>query len=37
MQRYLRHPRAMQVQNRFFGAVLMLIGSMLFFVKRQPG
>lgn len=38
MQRFMRDPRAMQVQNRVFGAVLMLIGSMLFFVKRggQP-
>lgn len=37
MQRFLRSPRAMQLQNRFFGGVLMLIGSMLFFVKRsQP-
>ncbi|WP_312513972.1 LysE family transporter [Massilia sp.] len=35
MQRYLRDPRAMRLQNRFFGAVLIVIGSMLFFVKRQ--
>lgn len=34
MQRFLRDPRAMQFQNRFFGAVLVFIGSMLFFVKR---
>lgn len=38
MQRFLRDPRAMKLQNRFFGLVLMVIGSMLFFVKRggQP-
>lgn len=38
MQRFMRDPRAMQLQNRVFGAVLMVIGSMLFFVKRggQP-
>jgi homoserine/homoserine lactone efflux protein len=34
MQRFLRNPRAMRLQNRFFGAVLVFIGSMLFFVKR---
>jgi homoserine/homoserine lactone efflux protein len=34
MQRLFRDPRAMRIQNRFFGAVLVLVGSMLFFVKR---
>jgi len=32
----MRDPRHMRLQNRVFGAVLVLIGSMLFFVKRQP-
>jgi homoserine/homoserine lactone efflux protein len=36
MQRFMRDPRHMRLQNRVFGAVLVLIGSMLFFVKRQP-
>ena len=38
MQRFLRDARAMRMQNRVFGAVLMVMGSMLFFVKRggQP-
>lgn len=35
MQRFLRNPRAMQLQNRIFGAVLVLMGSMLFFVRRN--
>ncbi|WP_020654381.1 LysE family transporter [Massilia niastensis] len=34
MQRFLRDPRAMKAQNRFFGAVLMVMGALLFFVKR---
>jgi homoserine/homoserine lactone efflux protein len=34
MQRLFRDPRAMRIQNRFFGAVLVVVGSMLFFVKR---
>lgn len=34
MQRLFRDPRAMRFQNRFFGAVLVVVGSMLFFVKR---
>jgi len=37
MQRYMRDPRHMKLQNRVFGGVLVVIGSMLFFVKRQPG
>ncbi len=34
MQRFFRDARAVRKQNRFFGAVLMLIGTALFFVKR---
>lgn len=34
MQRFFRDARAVRKQNRFFGAVLMLMGSALFFVKR---
>ena len=34
MQRWLRDARAVKMQNRFFGAVLMVMGSLLFFVKR---
>lgn len=34
MQRLFRDARAMRIQNRFFGAVLIIVGSMLFFVKR---
>jgi homoserine/homoserine lactone efflux protein len=34
MQRLFRDPCAMRIQNRFFGAVLVVVGSMLFFVKR---
>jgi homoserine/homoserine lactone efflux protein len=37
MQRYMRDPRHMKLQNRVFGGVLVVIGSMLFFVKRHPG
>ena len=33
MQRWFRDPRAVRMQNRFFGAVLMVVGSLLFFVK----
>jgi homoserine/homoserine lactone efflux protein len=36
MQRYFRDPRAVKKQNRFFGAVLVLVGAALFFVKRSP-
>ena len=34
MQRLFRDPRAVRIQNRFFGAVLVVVGSMLFFVER---
>jgi homoserine/homoserine lactone efflux protein len=34
MQRFFRDPRAVKSQNRFFGGVLVLVGSALFFVKR---
>jgi homoserine/homoserine lactone efflux protein len=34
MQRFFRDPRAVKMQNRFFGAVLVLVGVLLFFVKR---
>jgi homoserine/homoserine lactone efflux protein len=34
MQRFFRDPRAVKMQNRFFGGVLMLVGALLFFVKR---
>ncbi|MFK3739253.1 LysE family transporter [Massilia sp. TN1-12] len=34
MQRWFRDVRAVKIQNRFFGAVLMVMGSLLFFVKR---
>jgi len=33
MQRWFRDPRAVRMQNRFFGGVLMVVGSLLFFVK----
>lgn len=36
MQRYFRDPRWLQGQNRFFGGILMAIGTALFFVKRNP-
>ncbi len=35
MQRYFRDPRAVKKQNHFFGAVLVLVGAALFFVKRS--
>lgn len=35
MQRYFRDARAVKKQNRFFGAVLVLVGAALFFVKRN--
>ena len=35
MQRFLRDARAVRIQNRIFGAVLMLMGSLLFLV--EPG
>ncbi|QJE00048.1 LysE family transporter [Massilia forsythiae] len=34
MQRFFRDERAVKTQNRFFGGVLMLVGALLFFVKR---
>jgi homoserine/homoserine lactone efflux protein len=34
MQRFFRDPRAVRKQNRFFGAVLIAMGALLFFVKR---
>ena len=34
MQRFFRDQRAVRKQNRFFGAVLMTMGGLLFFVKR---
>ncbi|MCU6433949.1 LysE family transporter [Undibacterium sp. Jales W-56] len=36
MQRFFRDPRLLKKQNRFFGGVLMAIGTALFFVKRSP-
>jgi homoserine/homoserine lactone efflux protein len=35
-QRFFRDARAMKRQNRFFGGVLMAVGTTLFFVKRNP-
>jgi len=35
MQRFFRDPRAVKIQNRVFGAVLVLMGSLLFLV--EPG
>jgi homoserine/homoserine lactone efflux protein len=37
MQRWFRDPRAVRMQNRFFGAVLVVVGSLLFFVKPAHG
>jgi len=37
MQRWLRDPRAVKLQNRFFGAVLIAVGTLMFFVKRHQG
>ena len=37
MQRWLRDPRAVKLQNRFFGAVLVAVGTLMFFVKRHHG
>jgi homoserine/homoserine lactone efflux protein len=34
MQRFFRDERAVKMQNRFFGAVLMVMGCLLFLVKR---
>lgn len=36
MQRYLRDARAVKMQNRVFGGILMAVGATLFFVKRTP-
>lgn len=36
MQRYLRDARAVKMQNRVFGGILMGVGATLFFVKRTP-
>jgi len=35
MQRFFRDERAVKAQNRFFGGVLILVGALLFFVKRH--
>jgi homoserine/homoserine lactone efflux protein len=35
MQRFFRDQRMVQRQNRFFGSVLMAVGTALFFVKRS--
>jgi homoserine/homoserine lactone efflux protein len=37
MQQFFRDARAIKKQNRFFGAVLVLVGAGLFFVKRTAG
>jgi homoserine/homoserine lactone efflux protein len=37
MQRFFRDAHAVKLQNRFFGGVLMLVGALLFFVKRSHG
>jgi homoserine/homoserine lactone efflux protein len=34
MQRFFRDARTVRLQNRFFGGVLVIVGSLLFFVKR---
>lgn len=36
MQRYFRDAKAVKKQNRFFGGVLVAVGTALFFVKRSP-
>jgi homoserine/homoserine lactone efflux protein len=35
LQRFFRNQKAMKMQNRFFGGVLMLVGAGLFFFKRS--
>jgi homoserine/homoserine lactone efflux protein len=35
MQRFFRDERAVKAQNRFFGGVLIVVGALLFFVKRH--
>ena len=34
MQRFFRDAKAVKKQNRFFGGLLMAVGTALFFVKR---
>jgi homoserine/homoserine lactone efflux protein len=34
MRRFFRDERAIRKQNRFFGGVLVVVGVLLFFVKR---
>jgi len=34
MQRFFRDEHAVKMQNRFFGGVLIVVGALLFFVKR---
>lgn len=34
MQRFFRDARAVKIQNRVFGGVLIVVGALLFFVKR---
>ena len=34
MQNLFRNARALKIQNRLFGGLLMVIGTGLFFVKR---
>jgi len=36
MQGLFRNARAVRWQNRFFGSVLMAVGTALFFVRRHP-
>jgi homoserine/homoserine lactone efflux protein len=36
MQRLFRNARAVTMQNRVFGGILMAVGMALFFVKRNP-
>lgn len=35
MQGFFSDARALKIQNRFFGGILMLVGSALFFFKRS--
>jgi homoserine/homoserine lactone efflux protein len=37
MQRFFRDARAVKIQNRVFGSVLIVVGALLFFVKRSHG
>ncbi len=36
MQGLFRNARAVRWQNRFFGGVLVAVGTALFFVRRHP-